>query len=191
MYQKTYHIHFVGIGGIGMSGIAELLLNLGYQVSGSDLKATDITRRLAGLGGRICIGHAAGNIQDDDVVVISSAVGEDNPEVIAVHTTCLSETIGDDVPSMLREYRAARAGRGRAGAARIATARAPPRILDPSPTVVADQRRARCDRQASRQGGDPCTQTGFHARLSSCLRRRRAPPPVGPDAKLARFPMSL
>jgi UDP-N-acetylmuramate--alanine ligase len=59
MYQKTYHIHFVGIGGIGMSGIAELLLNLGYQVSGSDLKATDITRRLAGLGGTICTGHAA------------------------------------------------------------------------------------------------------------------------------------
>ena len=83
MYQKTYHIHFVGIGGIGMSGIAELLLNLGYQVSGSDLKATDITRRLAGLGGTICTGHAAENIQDADVVVISSAVGEDNPEVIA------------------------------------------------------------------------------------------------------------
>ena len=72
MYQKTYHIHFVGIGGIGMSGIAELLLNLGYQVSGSDLKSSDITRRLAGLGGTICEGHAAENILDADVVVISS-----------------------------------------------------------------------------------------------------------------------
>ena len=63
MYQKTYHIHFVGIGGIGMSGIAELLLNLGYQVSGSDLKSSDITRRLARLGGTICEGHTAENIR--------------------------------------------------------------------------------------------------------------------------------
>ena len=83
MYQKTYHIHFVGIGGIGMSGIAELLLNLGYQVSGSDLKSTDITRRLARLGGTIYEGHAAENIADADVVVISSAVKEDNAEVAA------------------------------------------------------------------------------------------------------------
>jgi len=83
MYQKTYHIHFVGIGGIGMSGIAELLLNLGYRVSGSDLKATDITRRLADLGGTIHKGHAADHIGDADVVVISSAVREDNDEVAA------------------------------------------------------------------------------------------------------------
>ena len=83
MYQKTYHIHFVGIGGIGMSGIAELLLNLGYQVSGSDLKSTDITRRLARLGGTIYEGHAEENIADADVVVISSAVKEDNAEVAA------------------------------------------------------------------------------------------------------------
>ena len=83
MYQKTYHIHFVGIGGIGMSGIAELLLNLGYQVSGSDLKSTDITRRLARLGGTIHAGHAEENIADADVVVISSAVKEDNAEVAA------------------------------------------------------------------------------------------------------------
>jgi len=83
MYQKTYHIHFVGIGGIGMSGIAELLLNLGYQVSGSDLKSTDITRRLADLGGTVHTGHAAEHIAQADVVVISSAVKEDNPEVAA------------------------------------------------------------------------------------------------------------
>ncbi|MFZ5760281.1 MAG: UDP-N-acetylmuramate--L-alanine ligase [Thermodesulfobacteriota bacterium] len=83
MYNKTKHIHFVGIGGIGMSGIAELLLNLGYKVSGSDLRETDITRRLAGLGGRIHRGHAGAWVEGADVVVVSSAVKEDNPEVAA------------------------------------------------------------------------------------------------------------
>lgn len=83
MYLKTYHIFFVGIGGIGMSGIAELLINQGYKVSGSDLKASDITRRLKKLGGTIYKGHAAHQIQGADVVVTSSAVGADNPEVIA------------------------------------------------------------------------------------------------------------
>jgi UDP-N-acetylmuramate--alanine ligase len=83
MYRKKYHIHFVGIGGIGMSGIAELLLNLGYTVSGSDLKASDITERLRSLGGVIHEGHAAGQIEGADVVVISSAVRPENPEVQA------------------------------------------------------------------------------------------------------------
>jgi len=83
MYQKSYHIHFVGIGGIGMSGIAELLLNLGYMVSGSDLASTVITRRLAQLGGTIFQGHGPEQIQGADVVVVSSAVEEDNPEVVA------------------------------------------------------------------------------------------------------------
>ena len=83
MYQKKYHIHFVGIGGIGMSGIAELLLNLGYKVSGSDLRTSDITDRLASLGGVIHKGHAAGQIAGADVVVVSSAVDETNPEVSA------------------------------------------------------------------------------------------------------------
>ena len=59
MYRKQYHIHFVGIGGIGMSGIAELLLNLGYRVSGSDLRASDITERLARMGGLVFHGHRA------------------------------------------------------------------------------------------------------------------------------------
>ncbi|MCP3956129.1 MAG: UDP-N-acetylmuramate--L-alanine ligase, partial [Desulfobacterales bacterium] len=81
MYQKKYHIHFVGIGGIGMSGIAELLLNLGYRVSGSDIHASDITRRLEKLGGTIYAGHAADNLKDVDVVVTSSAIDPDNPEV--------------------------------------------------------------------------------------------------------------
>lgn len=83
MYQKSYHIHFVGIGGIGMSGMAELLLNLGYEVSGSDLKSTDITMRLAQLGGRVFKGHSPQYIEGADVVVVSSAVGPENPEVVA------------------------------------------------------------------------------------------------------------
>ncbi|MCB2185979.1 MAG: UDP-N-acetylmuramate--L-alanine ligase [Deltaproteobacteria bacterium] len=83
MYNKPQHIHFVGIGGIGMSGIAELLANLGHTVSGSDLKESETTRRLAGLGITIHLGHAAGNVAGADAVVYSSAVPEDNPEVIA------------------------------------------------------------------------------------------------------------
>jgi UDP-N-acetylmuramate--alanine ligase len=83
MYQKKYHIHFVGIGGIGMSGIAELLLNLGYKVSGSDLQTSEITERLKELGGIIFTGHGADQISGADVVVTSSAVGRQNPEVLA------------------------------------------------------------------------------------------------------------
>jgi UDP-N-acetylmuramate--alanine ligase len=81
--RHAAHVHFVGIGGIGMSGIAEVLLNLGYQVSGSDLKESDITRRLASLGATIHAGHRAENVKDVDAVVISSAVKKDNPEVEA------------------------------------------------------------------------------------------------------------
>jgi UDP-N-acetylmuramate--alanine ligase len=83
MYLKKYHIHFVGIGGIGMSGIAELLLNLGYKVSGSDMKLSDITDRLEHLGGVIFKEHAADQIEGADVVVVSSAIEADNPEVQA------------------------------------------------------------------------------------------------------------
>jgi UDP-N-acetylmuramate--alanine ligase len=83
MYLKKYHIHFVGIGGIGMSGIAELLLNLGYRVSGSDLKTSEITDRLQSLGGVVHLGHAAEQVAHADVVVVSSAVRPDNPEVLA------------------------------------------------------------------------------------------------------------
>jgi UDP-N-acetylmuramate--alanine ligase len=85
MYFKKYHIHFVGIGGIGMSGIAELLLNLGYEVSGSDTKASDITERLKGLGGAIHTGHSAEHVSGADVVVVSSAISVENPEVNAAH----------------------------------------------------------------------------------------------------------
>jgi UDP-N-acetylmuramate--alanine ligase len=85
VYGRIKAIHFVGIGGIGMSGIAELLLNQGYRVTGSDLRETETTRRLAELGGKIAIGHAEGNVADADVVVTSTAVKEDNPEVVAAH----------------------------------------------------------------------------------------------------------
>lgn len=83
MKHKVKHIHFVGIGGVGMSGIAEVLLNLDFEVSGSDLGSNATTERLAAAGARIALGHAAEHIQGCDVVVISSAVKEDNPEVIA------------------------------------------------------------------------------------------------------------
>ncbi len=83
MFRKPYHIHFVGIGGIGMSGIAELLLNLGYRVSGSDRVLSDVTERLQQLGGNIHEGHDADHVVGADVVVISSAVRSDNVEVEA------------------------------------------------------------------------------------------------------------
>ncbi|HYA87889.1 MAG TPA: UDP-N-acetylmuramate--L-alanine ligase [Nitrospirota bacterium] len=83
MFKRIKHIHFVGIGGIGMSGIAEVLLNLGYNVSGSDIKESDTTERLRRLGGEIFVGHRAENITSPHVVVISSAVKNDNVEVIA------------------------------------------------------------------------------------------------------------
>jgi UDP-N-acetylmuramate--alanine ligase len=82
VYSKTKHIHFVGIGGIGMSGIAELLLNLGYTVSGSDLSRSPITARLTGLGGTIAHQHLGENIIGADVVVTSSAIDCRNPEVV-------------------------------------------------------------------------------------------------------------
>ena len=81
MLGRTRHIHFVGIGGIGMSGIAELLANLGYEVSGSDAKASPTTARLAALGVRVHEGHDAGHVGRADVVVVSSAVRSSNPEV--------------------------------------------------------------------------------------------------------------
>jgi len=83
MKHKVKRVHFVGIGGAGMSGIAEVLATQGYQVSGSDLAASAATRRLAGLGATIAIGHAAANIAGADAVVVSTAVAADNPEVVA------------------------------------------------------------------------------------------------------------
>jgi UDP-N-acetylmuramate--alanine ligase len=85
MFAKIQRIHFVGIGGIGMSGIAEVLLNLGYKVSGSDLKSSSVTQRLAGLGAVVFEGHRAENIAGAEVVVTSSAIATENPEVTEAH----------------------------------------------------------------------------------------------------------
>jgi UDP-N-acetylmuramate--alanine ligase len=82
MFAKAQRVHFIGIGGIGMSGIAEILLNLGYPVSGSDLKRSPVTERLAALGATIFEGHAAANVVGASVVVVSSAVNDANPEVV-------------------------------------------------------------------------------------------------------------
>ncbi|HZS96220.1 MAG TPA: UDP-N-acetylmuramate--L-alanine ligase [Terriglobales bacterium] len=81
MFAKIQRIHFVGIGGIGMSGIAEILLNLGYKISGSDLKSSSVTQRLATLGATTFEGHIAQNVEGAEVVVTSSAISPDNPEV--------------------------------------------------------------------------------------------------------------
>ena len=78
-------IHFVGIGGVGMGGIAEVMLNLGYDISGSDLNENAVTQRLSKLGATIYFGHAAENLRDCDVVVVSTAVKQDNPEVVTAH----------------------------------------------------------------------------------------------------------
>ena len=83
MYRRgrIQHIHFVGIGGIGMSGLAEVLLNLGYHISGSDVKETEVTRRLQALGCEIAYGHRKENVKEADVVVVSSAIRQGNPEI--------------------------------------------------------------------------------------------------------------
>ena len=83
MKHNIKNIHFVGIGGAGMSGIAEVLLNLGYHVSGSDAAESANVKRLRGLGANVHIGHAAENVQKADVLVVSTAIAEDNPELIA------------------------------------------------------------------------------------------------------------
>jgi UDP-N-acetylmuramate--alanine ligase len=85
MFAKIQRIHFVGIGGIGMSGIAEVLLNLGYKISGSDLKSSAVTERLASLGATVFEGHDAANVTGSDVVVTSSAISSDNLEAAEAH----------------------------------------------------------------------------------------------------------
>jgi UDP-N-acetylmuramate--alanine ligase len=83
VYGHLRHIHLIGVGGAGMCGIAEVLLNLGYKVSGSDLRQNEASQRLVGLGGRIFVGHAASNVEGAQVVVYSSAVPQDNVELLA------------------------------------------------------------------------------------------------------------
>ncbi len=82
MYKKNYHIHFIGIAGIGMSGIANILIKMGYKVSGSDIVSSDITEKLSELGASIFKGHDKRNIRDANLLVISSAIKDDNPEII-------------------------------------------------------------------------------------------------------------
>src|SRR5438552_3150223 len=82
MFFKPQHLHFTGIGGIGMSGIAEVLLTLGYEISGSDLRLSPTTERLSQLGARIREGHSAANIAGAKAIVVSSAVDARNPEVL-------------------------------------------------------------------------------------------------------------
>ncbi|MDR2676795.1 MAG: UDP-N-acetylmuramate--L-alanine ligase [Endomicrobium sp.] len=89
MLRRNQNIHFVGIGGAGMSGIAELLINLGYNVSGSDLRETDVTEHLKAIGAKIYIGHDSKNLKSIEIVVVSSAIDKDNPEV----TTALNKKI--------------------------------------------------------------------------------------------------
>ena len=86
MFRRIQHVHFVGIGGIGMSGIAEVLINLGFRVSGSDLKSSNVTDRLAQMGVEIFEGHAAENVGQPHVVVRSTAVRDDNPEIVAAQS---------------------------------------------------------------------------------------------------------
>ncbi len=85
MFAKIQRVHFVGIGGIGMSGIAEVLLNLGYKVSGSDLKLSPVTNRLSDLGAGVFAGHNPDNVTGADVVIVSSAITSNNAEVVAAH----------------------------------------------------------------------------------------------------------
>jgi UDP-N-acetylmuramate--alanine ligase len=85
MRRKVKHIHFVGIGGIGMSGIAEVLLNLDYSITGSDINKSDITERLSSMGAKIFYKHDSSNLGEVDVVVTSTAVRDDNPEVMEAH----------------------------------------------------------------------------------------------------------
>ena len=90
---RVRHVHFVGIGGIGMSGLAEILRSLEFDVSGSDLKENDITKRLAELGVKVDVGHRADNVHGADVVVFSSAITPDNPEILEARA-CGTPVIG-------------------------------------------------------------------------------------------------
>ena len=118
MKHAIRHIHFVGIGGAGMSGIAEVLLNQGYRISGSDLGESTVTRRLVSLGAEVFIGHEAAHIEGADAIVTSTAVKEDNPEVVAAHARL--------VPVVPRAVMLAELMRMKKGVAIARTAKPPP-----------------------------------------------------------------
>ena len=109
-------IHFVGIGGIGMSGIARVMLQLGYQVSGSDLKASAITQNLQELGASIYLGHQASNIKEVDTVVLSTAINESNPEVKEALDRGLQILIRSQMLGFLMRTRGCSGGPGRSAA---------------------------------------------------------------------------
>ncbi|NCF19922.1 MAG: UDP-N-acetylmuramate--L-alanine ligase, partial [Haliea sp.] len=103
--RRVRRIHMIGVGGTGMSGIAEVLVNLGYEVAGSDLRASAVTRRLQDRGIEVFIGHAAQNIGNADVVVSSSAVDEQNPEVIAARDARVPVVPRAEMLAELMRYR--------------------------------------------------------------------------------------
>ncbi|WP_339898773.1 UDP-N-acetylmuramate--L-alanine ligase [uncultured Gilvimarinus sp.] len=103
--RRIRRIHFIGIGGAGMSGIAEVLINQGYEISGSDLKESSVTQRLASLGANIYFNHSAGNVLGADVVVNSSAVGESNPEMIAARDNRIPVVRRAEMLGELMRYR--------------------------------------------------------------------------------------
>ena len=113
MFAKIQRIHFVGIGGIGMSGIAEVLLTLGYKVSGSDLKSSSVTERLAEKGAIIFVGHRAENITGAEVVVASSAVKRDNAEIMAAHAEHVPVIQRAEMLAELMRDRKSRRSRGK------------------------------------------------------------------------------
>jgi UDP-N-acetylmuramate--alanine ligase len=113
--RRINHIHFVGIGGVGMSGIAEVLLNIGYRVQGSDLKPSAATSRLERLGARVMFGHSEQNVSGADVIVVSSAVPEDNPEVRAARAARLPVVRRAEMLAELMRFRYAIAVAGSHG----------------------------------------------------------------------------
>src|SRR5690606_23451965 len=103
--RRIKRIHFVGIGGSGMSGIAEVLLNLGYQITGSDLRGSDVTRRLETLGAKVFVGHEEDHVQGADVVVCSSAVRESNPEISGARAARIPVVRRAEMLAELMRYR--------------------------------------------------------------------------------------
>ena len=179
-------VHFVGIGGTGLSGIAEVMLTLGYEVSGSDNADNAATRRLAGLGARIMRGHSAANVLGTDCVVVSSAIREDNPE--------LMEARSQRIPIMPRAAMLAAQMRLRRGLAVAGThgqttpTSLPPAVLPDAgldPTLVLG-RPLRAARAPPPPGGGPW----LVAQAAARGRARRSPPcsrrGCGPRARAAR-----
>ena len=113
--RRIKRIHFVGIGGVGMCGIAEVLCNQGYNICGSDIKQSTVTQRLEGLGAKVFIGHKASNVDKVDVVVTSTAIDESNPEIIAARSAHIPIVRRAEMLAELMRYRHAVAVAGTHG----------------------------------------------------------------------------